>query len=84
MQDDLYAPYLGQLSKLAFLASAIHQTVFTLLSTLPFAVGQVSRSALATCVSLGCQLYWEGLLPAARCGRCFSSVSAGYLGAMTE
>lgn len=44
LQDDLYAPYLGQLAKLAFLASAVHQAVFTVFSTLPFAVGQV-RSA---------------------------------------
>ena len=43
VQDDLYAPYLGQLAKLAFLASALHQTVFTILSTLPFAVGQVCQ-----------------------------------------
>ena len=41
LQDDLYTPYLGQLAKLAFLASAIHQAVFTIFSTLPFAVGQV-------------------------------------------
>lgn len=40
-QDDLYAPYLGQLAKLAFLASAVHQMIFTIFSTLPFAVGQV-------------------------------------------
>lgn len=40
-QDDLYTPYLGQLAKLAFLASAVHQAVFTIFSTLPFAVGQV-------------------------------------------
>ena len=41
MQDELYTPYLGQLAKLAFLASAMHQAIFTIFSTLPFAVGQV-------------------------------------------
>lgn len=41
LQDELYTPYLGQLAKLAFLASAVHQAIFTMFSTLPFAVGQV-------------------------------------------
>ena len=37
----MYHKYLGQLAKFAFLASSIHQLVFTLGSNLPFAVGQV-------------------------------------------
>ena len=45
MQDELYTPYLGQLAKLAFLASAVHQAIFTIFSTLPFAVGQVHISS---------------------------------------
>ena len=40
-KDDIYTPWLGQLAKLAFLGSAVHQFVFTIVSTLPFAVGQV-------------------------------------------
>lgn len=40
-QDKEFSPYLGQLARLAFLSSAIHQTVFTIFSSLPFAVGQV-------------------------------------------
>ncbi|BDA44720.1 Uncharacterized protein C24H6.11c [Coccomyxa sp. Obi] len=60
-QDDLYAPYLGQLAKLAFLASAVHQAVFTIFSTLPFAVGQVQDvgliflSAMATSIAHLCE-----------------------------
>ena len=46
MQNELYTPYLGQLAKLAFLASAVHQTVFTMFSTLPFSVGQVKPACL--------------------------------------
>eukprot|EP00884_Botryococcus_braunii_P017697 jgi/Botrbrau1/4610/Bobra.60_2s0095.1 len=59
-QDKLYAPYLGQLAKMAFLASGVHQLVFTLCSTLPFAVGQVQDvgliflSAMATSIASTC------------------------------
>lgn len=35
-KDPVYAPYIDQLCKFFFLSSAIHQTVFCLLSTLPF------------------------------------------------
>lgn len=41
LQDSFFGPYLGQLARLAFLSSAIHQAVFTVFSSLPFAVGQV-------------------------------------------
>ena len=40
-KDELFTPWLGQLAKLAFLGSSVHQLVFTIVSTLPFAVGQV-------------------------------------------
>ena len=43
-KDELFTPWLGQLAKLAFLGSSVHQLVFTLVSTLPFAVGQVWRA----------------------------------------
>ncbi|KAK9845896.1 hypothetical protein WJX81_005443 [Elliptochloris bilobata] len=64
-KDELYAPRLGQLAKLAFLGSAVHQAVFTLVSTLPFAVGQVQDvgliflSAMATSIAGLCTA--EGL-----------------------
>ena len=43
MQDHVYRPQLPLLAKLMFLSSAIHQTIFMLLSSLPFAIGQVQR-----------------------------------------
>lgn len=36
-----YAAYIDPLSKMFFLSSAIHQAVFCLMSSLPFAMGQV-------------------------------------------
>jgi hypothetical protein len=39
LQNPFFHNHLGSLVKLVFLSSAIHQTVFTLKSTLPFAVG---------------------------------------------
>jgi hypothetical protein len=44
----MYEPYLDRLTKLGFLASGIHQLVFTAKSALPFAVGQVQVSGLRT------------------------------------
>lgn len=41
-----YAPHLAALAKLAFLSSGLHQAVFTLLSSLPYAVGQVQDVGL--------------------------------------
>lgn len=38
-QDPIYAPYLDQLCKFFFLSSAVHQAVFCVLSSLPFAGG---------------------------------------------
>lgn len=40
VQDPLYKPLLGQLARVSFFSAAVHQLVFTLFSTLPFAVGQ--------------------------------------------
>lgn len=37
----MYAPWLDLLCKFFFLASALHQAVFCLLSSLPYAIGQV-------------------------------------------
>ena len=42
-KDDVYIPYLDQLAKLAFLGSAMHQIVFTVASSLPYAVAQVHK-----------------------------------------
>jgi MFS superfamily sulfate permease-like transporter len=44
--DEVYLPYRNDLSKLVLLSSAIHQLVFTLLSSLPFAIGQVQDAGL--------------------------------------
>lgn len=38
----MYAPFLGQLAKLVFLASSMHQLTISIFSTLPFVIGQVS------------------------------------------
>ena len=46
VQDPIYRPFLTLLAKLLFLSSAIHQLVFALCSTLPFAVGQVQDVGL--------------------------------------
>eukprot|EP00208_Stichococcus_sp_RCC1054_P002786 CAMPEP_0206138434 /NCGR_PEP_ID=MMETSP1473-20131121/3325_1 /ASSEMBLY_ACC=CAM_ASM_001109 /TAXON_ID=1461547 /ORGANISM="Stichococcus sp, Strain RCC1054" /LENGTH=727 /DNA_ID=CAMNT_0053531873 /DNA_START=75 /DNA_END=2255 /DNA_ORIENTATION=- len=59
-KDPLYRPWVGQLAKLGFLASGLHQVVFTLMSTLPYAVGQVQDvgliflSAMATSIAAIC------------------------------
>ena len=39
--DPFFKPHLPLLVKLLFFSSVVHQTCFTLLSTLPFAIGQV-------------------------------------------
>lgn len=54
-KDPVYAPYLDLLCKFFFLSSAIHQAVFCVLSTLPYAIGQVqvrSWAPLAAACSL--------------------------------
>jgi hypothetical protein len=40
VQDPLYKPLLGQLARVSFFSAAVHQLMFTIFSTLPFAVGQ--------------------------------------------
>lgn len=56
LQDHFFQPVLGQMVKLVFLSSGVHQIVFSIKSTLPFAVGQVQDvgliflSAMATSV----------------------------------
>jgi hypothetical protein len=54
VQDPAYSNYLGDLAKLGFFASGVHQAVFTIMSTLPYAVGQVQviSSFVACCVLL--------------------------------
>ena len=44
VQDSFFDNHLGQLVKLVFLSSGVHQLVFSFRSTLPFAVGQVSAT----------------------------------------
>lgn len=48
----MYAPYLDRLTKLGFLASGLHQLVFTVASSLPFAVGQVQDVGLVFLASM--------------------------------
>lgn len=40
MQDGAYAPFLGQLAKLVFLASSMHQLTVSVFSSIPFVIGQ--------------------------------------------
>ncbi|CAH0475540.1 unnamed protein product [Peronospora belbahrii] len=62
-----FASFMPALSKLVMFSSVVHQTMFTLLSSLPFAIGQVQDagliflSAMATsiCNSLGEQVTLE-------------------------
>lgn len=49
----VFAPYLDQLCKFFFVSSAVHQTVFCLMSTLPFAVGQVQDVGLIFLSAMG-------------------------------
>ena len=48
-KDDIYTQYLDQLAKLAFLGSAMHQFVFTIISSLPYAVAQVRAMSRRRC-----------------------------------
>lgn len=56
-QSPVYSPYVSKMAKMFFFSSAIHQLSFTLLSSLPFAVGQVQDvgliflSAMATSIA---------------------------------
>ncbi|KAA6425635.1 MAG: Sulfate Permease Family [Trebouxia sp. A1-2] len=59
-QDHFFQPVLGQMVKLVFLSSGVHQLTFSIKSTLPFAVGQVQDvgliflSAMATSIVETC------------------------------
>lgn len=59
-QAPFFGPYIGQLVKLVCLSSALHQLIFSLFSTMPFAMGQVQdvglifMSAIASNVARGC------------------------------
>ena len=46
LQDKFFRPYSGSLVRLVLLCAAIHQAVFTMLSTIKFAVGQVQDVGL--------------------------------------
>ncbi|CAM9585500.1 unnamed protein product, partial [Heterosigma akashiwo] len=57
-RDPAFHPYLGPLSKLVLVSSVVHQCCFSLWSSMPFAVGQVSAgrgliflSAMASAVA---------------------------------
>lgn len=60
LQDHFFQPVLGQMVKLVFLSSGVHQLIFSVRSTLPFAVGQVQDvgliflSAMATSIVEAC------------------------------
>lgn len=43
---EVFQPHINALSKLVILASVVHQSAFTLFSTLPFAIGQVQDAGL--------------------------------------
>lgn len=45
-RSSVYAPYMPSLSKLCLLSSVVHQVVFSSMSTLPFAIGQVQDAGL--------------------------------------
>ena len=46
MQRHFFQPILGQMVKLVFLSSGVQQIIFSLRSTLPYAVGQVQDVGL--------------------------------------
>ena len=58
--DEVYLPYRNDLSKLVLLSSAIHQLVFTLLSSLPFAIGQVQDAGLIFLSAMATLIAQEG------------------------
>ena len=60
-QDHFFQPVLSDMVKLVFLSSGVHQVIFSVKSTLPYAVGQVQDvgliflSAMATSVVEACK-----------------------------
>lgn len=61
LQDHFFQPILSDMVKLVFLSSGVHQVIFSVKSTLPYAVGQVQDvgliflSAMATSVVKACK-----------------------------
>lgn len=49
----VYAPYVDLLCKMFFISSALHQSVFCLLSTIPFAMGQVQDVGIIFLSAMG-------------------------------
>lgn len=88
-KDPVYAPYIDQLCKFFFLSSAIHQTVFCLLSTLPFSVGQVQDvgliflSAMASSIAGLCLDAGRDAATALGTSLLTMSVATFFTGAMT-
>ena len=54
--DPFFAPHLPMLCKLVLFSSAVHQIVFSISSTLPFAIGQVQDAVGVTVPLLSKQL----------------------------
>jgi MFS superfamily sulfate permease-like transporter/CRP-like cAMP-binding protein len=52
-RDPIYAPQVDLLCKFFFISSALHQTVFCLFSTLPFAMGQVQDVGIIFLSAMG-------------------------------
>ena len=52
----VYGPIQGPLSKAVVLSSAVHQVVFALRSTLPFAIGQVQDAGLIFLSKMACDI----------------------------
>ncbi|RYY81905.1 hypothetical protein EON63_14465 [archaeon] len=67
-KDPAFAPYLPSLVKLVVFSSAVHQFAFTVLSSMPFAVGQVQDagliflSAMASYIARHCE-HPENIVP---------------------
>ena len=45
-RNEIYSPFMPSLSKLCLFSSVVHQCVFSSMSTLPFAIGQVQDAGL--------------------------------------
>ena len=52
-RDPIYAPFVDLLCKFFFISSALHQTIFCLFSTLPFAMGQVQDVGIIFLSAMG-------------------------------
>jgi SulP family sulfate permease len=85
-RDPFFQPYLPSLVNLVLFSSAVHQVVFSLRSTLPFAIGQVQDAGLiflaAIVGSISITLQSEGYADEKILSTCLValSVSTGLLG----